>query len=671
MLNPESRQPDKFENLDRPASKRSHVMLDAGALAPDDHNARAQFIIDAIPVIEQGLWTRLTPASKEFLSSVGLIARQSPSRRYHRTSPFGDFQSLMAVLPQDAKLLGTRALLLLTEPAGLDAAGPLVNHLRLLSDWFRDRSPAPDNATINAYRKLVLALLEDRNLQQGTFEAGSLDQVLGRRFTLVQVDSQLVRYLGSADAVEQREARNFLHQTGGHNDLPFLDSEQFREERREVKAKAIRTAWRVRKYALNFERLSGETRRAAVGEESLLAKFGEDCFDDCRAVFGSSIERTPGRGYYLSEARMEQLFFRKFLRDGTYARDYAHYGKALEQLSEASFFFMRGAIVVYHPALEYRLPVGPSRPVQRNELFTLLVANNHFSGSYELAALIPVSILKHYLMPSLSSLVPTSDDPAPRDISVPGFNLASLVTACEKAGLPAIMLANISTVFGGNVAGYPRNSEPFYSWEIELDKSASSNAWRDVLERVHHAWYVRAGNPAISQGSGTQERIELLRPLGECCHKVAGVAKGLLDLLDLFMARYDAWKCDLSPIESLSPRMLVEAYRWHDKLQERNADLDAYPLLCLADRYDWSKSPEALLDTATLEMFVGDGKRLALPPRSRGTGAQELGAWMKYVMPRIADRLGQRDVIEKETTLLLLPRQYVQSSQTDVPLPKL
>jgi hypothetical protein len=44
---------------------------------------------------------------------------------------------------------------------------------------------------------------------------------------------------------------------------------------------------------------------------------------------------------------------------------------------------------------------------------------------------------------------------------------------------------------------------------------------------------------------------------------------------------------------------------------------------------------------------------------------------MKYVMPRIADKVGKRDFAEKDSTLVLLPREYVHSSQNDVPLPKL
>jgi hypothetical protein len=669
MLTPHNPEPDKWGNFTGPSFNRSNLKLDASALAPGDRNSLAQLIIDALPVIERKEWRMLTRSSKDLMSSLGLIDRPSSSWRYYPTKEFHDFQSLIETLPRDAKLLGARALLHLTERFGSDAAATSIVHLRSVAEWFKDKSSAPGHATVDAYRKLVLALLEDRNLQQRAFEKGTLAEVLGRRLSLVKLDSQLVRYVATKDPTEQRTTRTFLYEAGGHNDLPFLDGEPFQEARRVVKEKAISTALRSYKYVFNFDRFSGETRRAGPGTESVLAKFGEECFEDCRAVFGSSIERTPGRGYYLSNPRMEQLFFSKLLKDGTYARSYAHYGKALEQFPDATFFFLRGGIVVYHPALDYCLPVGSAAPTQRKERFTLFLANNHFSGGYELAGLFPISVLKNYLMPSVQPLAPTLDDPTPRDISLPGFNFTTLVEACEKAGLPAIMLANISTVFGGSVAGYPKNSEPFYGWEPERDKAGS--LWRDALGRVHHAWYLLGEDMLFSAAARKNRYIELLRPLGEGCHKVADVAKGLFDILDLFMARYDAWKCDLVPSESLSPRMLVEAYLWHDKLQERNAPIDSYPLLCLTHRYDWTRSPEVILDTARLEMFLGDGRRLALPSRSRGEGPVERSAWMKYVMPRIADKIGKRGFAENDSTLTLLPREYVHSSQNDVPLPKL
>ncbi len=669
MLNPEQSQPDEWQSISGPKLSRGEVILDASKLVPGDQNARAQLVLDALPILAQREWRLLRRSSKELLASAGLIARPLWDWRYLPAAGLKDFQELVDTLPKEGKLLAARALLLLTERFGYQANEAAVRHLRLLKAWFQESSVAPDNATIAVYRKLVLALLEDRNLKLGAFEGGSVEAVLGRRLNRVRLDSQLLKYLTTKDPEELKQVGEFLYEDGAHNDLPFLDAEQFREARRAVKDKAIATALRSFKYAFNFDRLSGETRKAGLGEECLIAKFGVDCFEDCRAVFGSSIERTPGRGYYLSSPRPEKLFFDELLTDGTYARGYEHYGRALDQFPDATFLFLRGAIIVCHSSEEYRLPVGPALPFQRYERYALFLANDHFSGCSELAALLPIKVLQNYLMPSLQDLAPGPGAARPKDISMPGFNLVTLVQACEQAGLPAIMLANISTVFGGSVAGYPKNSEPFYGWEPEREKAGLM--WRDALGRVHHAWYVRGENNPPAGKTPTQHKIDTLRPLGQACHEVAGVAKGLLDLLDLFMARYDAWKCDLVPSESLSPRMLVEAYTWHTKLHERNAPSEAFPLLCVAHRYDWTRSPEVVLDTETLEIVLGDGQRCALPPNTRAAGPVELSAWMKHVMPRVADRSGKRGFAEKDTTLILLPREYVHASQSNVPLPKM
>jgi hypothetical protein len=366
---------------------------------------------------------------------------------------------------------------------------------------------------------------------------------------------------------------------------------------------------------------------------------------------------------------MDQLFFKKLIKDGSYARSYEKYGDALAQFESSTFVFLRGAILVQNPSDDYLLPVGPASPSQNYEKYALFLANDHFTGGYELAALLPIKVLYRYIRPSLHDRNPRPDDPAPVDISVPGFNLASLVQACERAQLPAIMLANLSTVFGGNAAGYPKGSHPFYWWEPA--REAAGNLWRDALGRVHHAWYVRGEGSPPPGVARTEHFINMLRPLGQACHQVADVATGLLDILDLFMMRYDAWKCDLVPSQDSIPRMLAEAYTWHTELHKRNASSAAFPLVCVADRYDWSQPPEVVLDTETLEMHLGDGRRYALAPRGGGEGAAELTAWARYVTPRISARKGKRGFTESDKTLILLPREYVHSSQSNAPLPKI
>jgi hypothetical protein len=669
MPHPEHSQPDHWTGLNGPRFNRQTIKLDASKIPADNQNARAQLIIDALPIVHRGEWRLLSRSSKELLASTGLIARPPGSWRYFPTSECIHFESLVDRLPKDGKLLATHALLLLTDRFGSKAAEPTAMHLELLEIWFEEHSTAPDNATIGAYRKLVLALQEERNLNLSAFQGKSVDEVLNRRLSRVKVDSQLLTYLTTKDPEEMKRASAYLYNEGAHNDLPFLSGDRFKEARREVKDKAVATATRSFKYAFNFDRLSGETRRAGLREECLIAKFGLDCFEDCRAVFGSSIERTPGRGYYLSNPRAEKLFSPELVADGSYAQSYHHYGRALDQFPDTTYLFLRGAIVVYNPSLMYRLPVGPKLPSQRREHYALFLANDHFSGGHELAALLPIKVLQQHLMPCLQELTPAPEDPLPKDISMPGFNLETLVQACNRAGLPPIMLANISTVFAGNVAGYPKRSEPFYTWEPEREKAGSE--WEDALGRIHYAWYVRERSDSSNKKTRTEQNIEKLRPLGEACHEVADVAKGLLDLLDLFTARYDAWKCDLVPSESLSPRMLVEAYTWHTTLRERNAPTDAFPLVCVAHRYDWTKPPQVVLDTQTLEIVLDNGQRWALPPKTRGAGPVELSAWMKHVMPKIADRIGEGGFAERETTLVLLPREYAHSLQSDVPLPKM
>jgi hypothetical protein len=643
---------------DYPTSSRPHAP-DVKSAPPHDDIALSKVLAESVRYLREAPLSSLPGATKEALVELGILERGRLFWSHLTTKSLIDISELFEVLPKECQELVFRTLLLVTRHFGDRAAATGISHLKQVASWFATNETNPGVGTTIAYRKLVLALLEENNLGLGMFKKESLREDLWQRFDRVAIDTKLRRYLASTTKSDQEALSAYLLLEGKPNDLPYLDTESFSNDRATARRNARVTALRTWKHALNFHRLSGETRRAGPSAEALIARFGQTTFEEFRFIHSSSTDRTPGRGYYLSGPKLDQLFFRWPATSKEYKASYAAYGRALAEFPESSFCFLRNAIIVHHPGIEYHLPVGRLQDGKR-EPYALYVENDHFSGGYDLGALVPWKVLRKRIAPCLQEnrndlQVPISD------ISNPGFNLESLAQASEREGLPVIKLANLSTVFGGSVSGYPKGSLPFFAWEQGTDQV---EPWSfDLLGRLHYQWYLNAWTsndssnasaPQWRREAATARRVKLLAPLGNACHEVAGAAKGLFDLLDLFYARYDAWKCDLTPSHSPVPLMLGEALTWNALLTERRAAKGEYPVLCVANRYDWNEPLLPVFDTFSMRyMGAPSGTVSAETPVLEG-------AWNTHVRPLVTKSGTDGSYHESNATLLLVAREYVE-----------
>jgi hypothetical protein len=575
------------------------------------------------------------------------------------TFEFDAFYKGVARLSLEDRALAIQTLISAHESAGQTGARYAAVHIGDLSSALKREALGNSDVLVAHIRKLLLNFVESKNLSINT-NTNTLWATLEEREKLILLSRAIMIHFTTSDAHEQQRTQRYLSDTGRHNDVPFLDAPMFHQDRLETRERSRTIITRAMKHGLYlFDRLSIESRRPHADIPCLLHTFGKAAFDDCRRIHSTNNERTPGAGFYLSGPRTEKLFFSDKNVTTSYSEAYGSYGRALAQFGDATFIAMRGGMIVLHRAEEYRLPTHEMTDQKgdfvRTEPYCLFIANDHFAGSIELAALLPVRVIQKHIMPSLDLSEHGTDDPPPVDVSLPGFNLETLAKSAFELGAPPLMLANISTAFGGMVAAYPKGSSPYYLWEPE--RGSAGPLWQDAMGRVHHAWYVRSSDMfryGMSQSLASRVRIEMLRPLVEGCNKVATAAEGLLNLLDLFMFRYDAWKCDLTPGSTGTPRMLRETLQWHRSLKAKNAHQSAYPILCKVDRYDWSAPPVPLIDTFSLETSTGDGKTRLLP------ASLERGEifWKEYVTHQFTNlHSGSRH--ESNQTLVFLPRNLV------------
>lgn len=645
-----------------PPPRVERAKFTAADIPSTDAQGLATMLASSLEYLALERWRAFDVSTKKILAELRLISRPDFAVRYKTTIEFNQFYPAIQSLPLEGKTLVMRAILAAHEQFGPQGAAITATHIGLFSNHLRGRFGGDTSTVIAHLRKLTLAYIENKHLGLNSFEP-SLGGALEERSRQIMLARAMFTHFTTTNPEEQARSLNYLREDGQHNDVPFLDHPMFEEIRRETRERARNVIVRSLRYGLYaFDRLSAETRRPAQDVPCLFHQFGREAFEDCYRLRTTNNDRTPGAGYYLSGPKVDALFFggKKSLK--AYQESFGSYGKALEQFQDTAYFFLRGGIIVFHRGEEYRLPVAQEKDERgdyaKTEPYCLYIANDHFTGGIDLAALLPAKIIQRHLMPAIHfDEIPGGDEPA-HDLSQPGFNLDSLALQATQMGLPALMLANISTGFGGMVAAYPKGAAPYYSWEPGLDKAGTS--WRDGRKRVHHAWYVRSSEDfryGATQAQTTRSRIELLKPLAEGCGRVATAAEGLLNLLDLFMFRYDAWKNDLTPLAPQTPRMLQAALDWHHGLSRRRAPEHDFPFLCKVDRYNWNEPPQIVLDTYSCELHLGEGRVKKIPTHASGREVAEM-LWSQHVSPLVTSTHGE-ERSETPSTLVFLPRDLV------------
>jgi hypothetical protein len=637
-----------------PDLNRSVIHLDS--VPAEDTKARRQLLLEALPLAHQGYWHLLGDSTKRELSTLGLVGKVELPPHLITTAAFDRLLHVLERLPKDAAEYAFSVIEQVVARFGSNATATVTIHLMELQGVCRSSSANPKEEFAMGVRKLALALHEDDNLGLKSFDS-LLEDALRARVDKTILNKNLMLYLTTKDYYPQKEALQILFEIGRHNSPPFLEGRRFKKQREEVRHRAETIVSRTYKFTHNFGRFLCETKRVSPDQPSLLARFGEENFDEAWRLKALDKNRSPGPGVLLKSPHVESLFFGGRQADGWYKQAYAPYGDALKQFPKASFLVSRAGFFVFNDAPQYSLPVG-DLSLGAREPYCAAFMNNHLTGGFELAGMLPVRIVRRHIIRSLEDMRASDDDGGVADVTAPGFNFDSLAreAMCEK--LPALRLANISVAFGGAVAAYPAGSQPYYAWEPVWGEGG--RLWQDGLGRIHHAWRALefdAGDETRGKSAITRRRIEALKPLGEGCKVVADAAEGFLNLLDLFMFRYDAWKCGLTPRQGSNALMLSEAFTEHRVRREQGAARDDFSILCLANRYDWSADPVPVLDTHDLSLRLPTGTAVSLSIEPHGRERAE-ALWERHIVRQFCNFYeGMQQ--ETERTLVFLPRNHV------------
>jgi hypothetical protein len=511
----------------------------------------------------------------------------------------------------------------------------------------------------------------DREFRKGLFalkrmkvdsDPAAVVKLLSSRVILCRTDHHLQTATLSPEWSKRDASLRWLQATNGgsYNDPPVAP--QYKDRRERIHSESMLILRRSIMYSGSFWRLSGETMSLPCAEgrkPALLAQFAKDTFEHYSGLNSSDPNSSPGRGFLMSGARMDRLFFTgkgsgNFTKeqDSKYRRAFAALGDAFDEFPDAAFGFLRGKFIVYHPGDRYRLSVsGLSAPPP----YVLDVQNDHLEGGYEYARLVPLQRFSKAIFGARFDF-DNGPDRTTGDLALAGISSADL----EQCGLEApyvIDLANISTRFGGLIQGVPLGTDRLFSWELDQEPSV---LWKDIRGRYHYGWLQRQHNNRMHQNSDGLARAlvrdQLLKPYEDGSHEIFAVATGLFNLLEGFFHRYAAWKNDLVPGKVDVPRMAREVYRVHEA-QRFGLPESEVPQLCAVNRSDFSISAEPIVDPKTLKLRF-EGTLYQLPRSLDCWDSKEFDLWRRAVKSRVLHE-GSETPIE----LAMVKVSYIEDSK--------
>lgn len=498
----------------------------------------------------------------------------------------------------------------------------IVGHIGQLWEAASSTQPNKDlrlRAFDRHLRKLGIALLEGSL----PFDASGLEK-RGLQITAEgHVDTFLAGTSGRMQRSRHAKAYDWLQDQAQHCPIPYPSWQPHAKQECFEESYKIVTRARHQSYH-SFNRLRMENR--ALGAPlSLFREFALDAFEDVRMIRGDNLDVPPGRGTFMSGARLERLFFDLGSSDRiieSYERNEgAWFADAIRMLESSTVVALRGWIGVTSDD-----PLFTVRLHERGECegYYYIVDNDHFSGSYGFAYGIPRSVVARKLLPTVYGLDDTHLNAY--DIGKVGASIPALIEATIQAGKVPLKLGGMSPLFGGMCNAIPSGVSPVFAWE----NKDQTTIWRDLDNHVHWSWMVWNIREDRSQVNN------LVRPLQVADRMVREFATTGQKLFEVVRNRYAAWKNDQTPGERAAPRMLIRAYDIYRDHHARGvgAKDEETIFLALADRSDPQFKPTPILNCHTLELKSGTST-IQLPKNSDGTENAEALLWRKHVRPLI------------------------------------
>ena len=496
-----------------------------------------------------------------------------------------------------------------------------------------------EETDLRELRKLVFALraLKDKPSSDSKFG------FFAKRREEMLVELNTRKMLGAQTLEERQRGVEWLRTYGNFGDTPVAP--EYPERKQALMTMARSIFRRSDLYGGNFWRYSGDTmavqglvanftrmRGTSRVQHSLMSLFASECFKEACALHSSDPNATPGRGIFFSQPRFSSLFFGADKTGALASEAVQKYEAAfsgmpgvLNDFRMSSFGILRGGFLIQIPGAGFNLKLGKDgAPVH----YSLFIPNDHLTGNFERAYLIPSSRINIHVINAKYSFDKTpSEDTGDLANSI----LAGDALTTTSSAPYVIGLTNISAMFGGLVGGLPIRAEPLFSWE---NGRGITSGWRDIREHVHYRWYlsekkITKENSSYSEVERVRMRDEFLFPFEKASIEIGAIATRLLNVLDVMFHRFAAWKHDLVPVPTSMPRLAKAFYGFHRKSLEWDAP-SAIPQLCVVSRHNHSLRPQPIGDPSTLTVLL-DREPHMLPPAGVPWDTAELLLWRKAV----------------------------------------
>lgn len=481
--------------------------------------------------------------------------------------------------------------------------------------------------------------------------------------------SAIYTMLRSDSVPERSKALQIYTQISTNDHLPyplFLDEARQKPnpEAGRVQGEIEKVMRRIFDVYHGFSALTFDCMRTPEKEPPAIARFGKDVANTFKYVHSNDPMGFPGKGFLVSGIKPEKLFgpdkgaeglLQKYKEACKWAKN--EFG----DLENTHFLFTRGFIVVTSIGDKYKLPSGNEKGDHIN--YSYVVFNDHQHNYKNVAAyLVPTQVLNEMLKGTTFGL----DDMGEATLNVEDINEKiptprAFIEAAQKIGANVLNIGWGSNYGGSLSNAYPPDSAPYHTWEPEMrQKGETKDFWGHVHKSHMHSGYK---NTMKTLG----DDILMFRQ----AHKeVYDITTSYQNLLDLFRISFSLWHKgqtageiikppnydpfvdnDAREIEEVAsediygealynpntPRMLFEAYKWHEGRSYGRNNPNDFPVLVVADTFNYWNQPnsEVYLDTYDMTLKIGD-KTYELPTDFSEVGDVEITLWREKVMPYVS-----------------------------------
>lgn len=514
-----------------------------------------------------------------------------------------------------------------------DSCEPLINLILLASK----------NFCFSSFVKGLLDTSDPEGFLSAFNEIPTTIKLLGRE----TIPRQALLDLCSATDIKRALEVIRVYQ---YDDPPYApnDIENIQRTRREV-FKVFRGAIDL---SYGFEALKVEAKKIPFIDHSLQELFGIAHAKATYNLNSISSEEYPGNGVVYSGFKIEEFLPGTEKTSSTMPPEY------LESIPWAADVFMdfarfqiaevRAGIILKGPEkYEYTLDNIP---------YVMIIYNEHFLNPFKIMSLLVPSEL---VWPQISEAMIPIDTFRGFDTNQPKINgnllnPISLYAEAKKRGLNILNLGSLSNL-AGLANAYPRGSEPYFSWEKELDTTRTG--WGFSTDIAGHYHKSHMNGRLIEVMSPTFEKqLIAFRNAHNYVYQIANRFFCAYDLLRLFRSFWhkgitstgnerhkfetDQDEVDQNDrqIEMLpaETRMLEFAYKWHHEQKDKAKNISDRYLLAIAPTFNYSNAVKSsiILDIRDMTLKTPD-KEIYFPRNTDGTGSLEKGLWALHVRPHL------------------------------------